>query len=74
MLDIGKTKPPFSSASPMARVRRERKSLTKIRRSIMNVFFPTHTHTGEDESKHVMRTEIVTSLNALLDAAQPAQR
>lgn len=47
MLDIGKTKPPFSSASPTARVRRERKSLTKIRRSIMNVFFPTHTHTLE---------------------------
>lgn len=38
------------------------------------VFPHTHTHTGEDESKHVMRTEIVTSLNALLDAAQPAQR
>lgn len=74
-MDIRKIKSSFSSAnSPTAHIT-QRKEKPYQNKTLHNecVFFPPHTHPGEDESKHVMRTEIVTLLNALLDGTQPAQ-
>lgn len=72
-MDIKKTKSPLSSAkSPV--LHRNEKPYQNMTLHNECVFFSPRTHPGEDESKHVMRAEIVTSLNALLDGTQPAQR
>lgn len=74
-MGVREIKSPSSSASSPAAHVTQRKEKPYQNKTLHNecVFFSPHAHPGEDESKHVMRTEIVTSLNALLDGTQPAR-